>query len=211
MMNVQMSQYLLKESQTVLHTDGKQVYILSDEGISPYPIYLNRSIMLGIGTDWSQHNGYEEIIKMLTSSINTFPMFMLFESYLCRDLIEVFLEKNKLHFELVFENKERDTHFFKVLITNSDDISILMPYFFQSARDSLYTLLSYSEKCVIKGSDVGEFELKSDDLYPSFSFMYDAQELFVIGGEEKWLDIDFIKKFFLPEQITDVLTIDLRK
>ncbi|WP_242473751.1 hypothetical protein [Bacillus cereus group sp. N28] len=40
MLNVQLFQYLLKESQTALHTDGKRVYMLKDEGFSPYPIYL---------------------------------------------------------------------------------------------------------------------------------------------------------------------------
>ncbi|KLA01388.1 hypothetical protein B4147_1055 [Bacillus wiedmannii] len=41
--------------------------------------------------------------------------------------------------------------------------------------------------------------------------MYDAQELFIIGGEEKWSHIHYIKRFFHLEQITDELTIDLRK
>ncbi len=41
--------------------------------------------------------------------------------------------------------------------------------------------------------------------------MYDAQELFIIGGEEKWSDIHYIKRFFHLEQITDELIIDLRK
>ena len=40
-----------------------------------------------------------------------------------------------------------------------------------------------------------EIEIKADSFYPSFSFMYDAQELFIIGGEEK----------------SDELTIDVRK
>ncbi|SCB97903.1 Uncharacterized protein BTT61001_00927 [Bacillus thuringiensis] len=41
--------------------------------------------------------------------------------------------------------------------------------------------------------------------------MYDAQELFIIGGEEKWSDIYYIKEFFHLEQITEELTIDVRK
>lgn len=41
--------------------------------------------------------------------------------------------------------------------------------------------------------------------------MYDAQELFIIGGEEKWSHIDYIKRFFHLEQITDERTVDLRK
>lgn len=85
-----------------------------------------------------------------------------------------------------------------------------MKYFFQSAQDSLYTLLSYSADCKIIGDSTGEIEIKVDSFYPSFSFMYDAQELFVIGGEEKWSDIYYIKRFFHLEQITDELTIDLR-
>ncbi len=40
--------------------------------------------------------------------------------------------------------------------------------------------------------------------------MYDAQELFIIGGEEEWADIHYIKGFFHLAQITDELTIDLR-
>ncbi|OFE00327.1 hypothetical protein BWGOE13_09860 [Bacillus mycoides] len=39
MLRVQLSQYLLKESQSALHPDGKRVYMLNDEGLSPYPIY----------------------------------------------------------------------------------------------------------------------------------------------------------------------------
>ncbi len=142
---------------------------------------------------------------------NKFPMYMLFETYLCRDFIEGFLEENKLHFELVFTNKKKDTNFFKVCITNSDDITTLMKYFFQSAQDSLYTLLSYSVDCKIISNRIGEIEIKADSFYPSFSFMYDAQELFIIGGEEKWSDIHYIKRFFHLEQITDELIIDLRK
>lgn len=57
----------------------------------------------------------------------------------------------------------------------------------------------------------GEIEIKADSFYPSFSFMYDAQELFIIGGEEKWSDTHYIKRFFHLEQITDELTIDVRK
>ncbi len=138
-------------------------------------------------------------------------MYMLFETYLCRDFIEGFLEENKLHFELVFTNKKKDTNFFKVCITNSDDITTLMKYFFQSAQDSLYTLLSYSADCKIISNRTGGIEIKADSFYPSFSFMYDAQELFIIGGEEKWSDIHYIKRFFHLEQITDELIIDLRK
>lgn len=96
-------------------------------------------------------------------------------------------------------------------ITNSDDITTLMKYFFQSAQDSLYTLLSYSVDCKIISNRIGEIEIKADNFYPSFSFMYDAQELFIIGGEEKWSDIHYIKRFFHLEQITDELIIDLRK
>ncbi|MEK4741079.1 MULTISPECIES: hypothetical protein [Bacillus] len=33
MLSVQLSQYLLKESQPALHTDGKRVYMLNDEGL----------------------------------------------------------------------------------------------------------------------------------------------------------------------------------
>lgn len=83
-------------------------------------------------------------------------------------------------------------------------------YFFQSAQDSLYTLLSYSADCKIFSNRTGEIEIKTDSFYPSFSFMYDAQELFIIGGEEKWSNIDYIKRIFHLEQITDELTIDLR-
>ncbi|TBX75913.1 hypothetical protein E0M25_15210 [Bacillus mycoides] len=204
MLRVQLSQYLLKESQSALHPDGKRVYMLNDEGLSPYPIYLNQPIMMGVGTNWNQHKGFIGVI-------NKFPMYMLFETYLCRDFIEGFLEENKFYFELVFTNKKRDTNFFNVLITNSDDITTLMKYFFQSAQDSLYTVLSYSAGCKIISNNTGEIGLKADSFYPSFSFMYDAQELFVIGGEEKWSDIHYIKRFFHLEQITDELTIDLRK
>lgn len=49
MLHVQLSQYLLKESQPALHTAGKRVYMLKDEGFSPYPIYLNHPIMIGGG------------------------------------------------------------------------------------------------------------------------------------------------------------------
>ncbi|EJQ73504.1 hypothetical protein IG7_00807 [Bacillus cereus HuA2-4] len=199
MLNVQLSQYLLKESQPALHTDGKRVYMLNDEGLSPYPIYLN------------QHKGFEEIIKGFIGLINKFPMYMIFETYLCRDFIERFLEENKFPFELIFTNKKRNTNFFKVCITDSDDIATLMKYFFQSAQDSLYTLLSYSADCKIISNRTGEIEIKVDSFYPSFSFMYDAQELFIIGGEEKWSDIHYIKRFFHLEQITDELTIDVRK
>ncbi len=57
----------------------------------------------------------------------------------------------------------------------------------------------------------GEIEIKADSFYQSLSFMYDTQELFVIGGEEKWSHIHYIKRFFHLEQIADELTIDLRK
>ncbi len=211
MLNVQLSQYLLKESQTALHTDGKRVYMLKDEGLSPYPIYLNHPIMIGVGTNWNQHKGFEEIIKGLIGAHNKFPMYMLFETYLRSDFIAGFLEENTFHFELVFTNKKRNTNFFKVCITDSDDIATLMKYFFQSAQDSLYTLLSYSADCKIISNRTGEIEIKVDSFYPSFSFMYDAQELFIIGGEEKWSDIHYIKRFFHLEQITDELTIDVRK
>ncbi|PES61822.1 hypothetical protein CN507_27770 [Bacillus cereus] len=211
MLHVQLSQYLLKEFQPAFHTDGKRVYMLKDEGLSPYPIYLNRPIMIGVGTNWNQHTGFEEIIKGFIGAINKLPMYMVFETYLCRDLIESFLEENTFHFELVFTNKKKDTNFFKVFITDSDDITTLMKYFFQSARDSLYTLLSYSTDCKIISNSTGEIEIKADSFYPSFSFMYDAQELFIIGGEEKWSDIHYINRFFRLEQITDELTIDVRK
>ncbi|PFZ58613.1 hypothetical protein COL68_09855 [Bacillus wiedmannii] len=207
MLHVQLSQYVLKEYQPALHTDGKRVYMLKDEGLSPYPIYLNRPIMIGVGTNWNQHTGFEEIIKGLIGANKKFPMYMLFETYLCRNFIEVFLEENKLHFELVFTNKKRDTNFFNVFIT----ITTLMKYFFQSAQDSLYTLLSYSADCKVISNRTGEIEIKADSFYPSFSFMYDAQELFIIGGEEKWSDIHYIKRFFHLEQITDELNIDVRK
>ncbi|GAB6448798.1 hypothetical protein bcgnr5390_51630 [Bacillus luti] len=210
MLHVQLSQYLLKESKPTLHTDGKRVYMLKNEGLSPYPIYLNHPIIIGVGTNWNQHKGFEEIIKGFIAANNKFPMYMLFETYLRRDFIQGFLEENKLHFELVFTNKKKDTHFFKVFITNSEDITTLMKYFFQSAQDSLYTLLSYSSDCKIISNRTSEIEIKTDSFYPSFSFMYDAQELFVIGGEEKWSNIDYIKRFFHLEQITDELTIDLR-
>ncbi|PGV56654.1 hypothetical protein COD94_27665 [Bacillus cereus] len=210
MLSVQLSQYLLKESQPALHTDGKRVYTLKDEGFSPYPIYLNHPIMIGVGTNWNQHTGFEEIIKGFIGTNNKFPMYMLFETYLRGDFMERFLEEKKFQFELVFTNKKRDTNFFKVLLTNSDDITTLMKYFFQSAQDSLYTLLSYAADCKIIGNGTGEIEIKADSFYPSFSFMYDAQELFVIGGEEKWSDIDYIKRIFHFEHITDELTIDLR-
>lgn len=182
MLNVQLFQYLLKESQPALHTDGKRVYMLKDEGLSPYPIYLNQPIMIGVGTNWNQHKGFEEIIKGFIGAINKLPMYMVFETYLCRDFIEGFLEENTFHFELIFTNKKRNTNFFKVLITNSDDITTLMKYFFQSAQDSLYTLLSYSADCKIISNRTGDIEIKADSFYPSFSFMYDAQELFIIGG-----------------------------
>ncbi|HGH7173361.1 TPA: hypothetical protein ACJMKJ_000847 [Bacillus wiedmannii] len=211
MLSVQLSKYVLKESKPALHTDGQRVYMLKDEGFSPYPIYLNHPIMIGVGTYWNQHTGFEEIIKRLIGANKKLPLYMLFETYLCRDLIESFLEENTYHFELVFTNKKKDTNFFKVLITNSDDITTLMKYFFQSAQDSLYTLLSYSADCKIIGNRTGEIEIKADSFYPSFSFMFDAQELFIIGGEEKWSNIHYIKRFFHPEQITDELTIDLRK
>lgn len=211
MLHVQLSQYVLKEYQPALHTDGKRVYMLKDEGLSPYPIYLNRPIMIGVGTNWNQHTGFEQIIKGLIGANKKFPMYMLFETYLCRELMEGFLEENKLHFELVFTNQKRDTNFFKVCITNSDDITTLMKYFFQSAQDSLYTLVSYSADCKMISNCTGEIEIKADSFYPSFSFMYDAQELFVIGGEEKWSDIHYIKEFFHLEQITDELNIDVRK
>ncbi|GLV65049.1 hypothetical protein Bmyc01_37180 [Bacillus mycoides] len=211
MLSVQLSQYLLKESQSALHTDGKRVYTLKDEGFSPYPIYLNHPIMIGVGTNWNQHTGFEEIIKGFIGTNNKFPMYMLFETYLRGDFIEGFLEENKFPFELVFTNKKRDTNFFNVLITNSDDITTLMKCFFQSAQDSLYTLLSYAADCKIISNNTGEMGLKADSFYPSFSFMYDAQELFIIGGEEKWSDIHYIKRFFHLEQITDELTIDVRK
>ncbi|KAB2442576.1 hypothetical protein [Bacillus luti] len=210
MLSVQLSQYLLKESKPTLHTDGKRVYMLKNEGFSPYPIYLNHPIMIGVGTNWNQHKGFEEIIKGFIGANNKFPMYMLFETYLCRDFMERFLEEKKFQFELIFTNKKRDTNFFKVLLTNSDDITTLMKYFLQSAQDSLYTLLSYSADCQIISNRTGEIEIKVDSFYPSFSFMYDAQELFVIGGEEKWSDIHYIKRFFHLEQITDELTIDLR-
>ncbi|MED1269027.1 hypothetical protein P4U03_21075 [Bacillus mycoides] len=211
MLNVQLFQYLLKESQTALHTDGKRVYMLKGEGFSPYSIYFNHPIMIGVGTNWNQHTGFEEIIKGFISANNKFPMYMLLETYLRRDFIQGFLEENKLHFELVFTNKKKDTNFFKVCITNSDDITTLMKYFFQSAQDSLYTLLSYSADCKMISNHTGEIEIKADSFYPSFSFMYDAQELFIIGGEEKWSHIHYIKRFFHLEQITDELTIDVRK
>lgn len=211
MLSVQLSQYVLKESQPALHTDEKRVYMLKDEGFSPYPIYLSHPIMIGVGTNWNQHTGFEEIIKRLIGANKKFPMYMLFETYLGRDFMEGFLEENKLHFELVFINQKRDTNFFNVCITNSDDITTLMKYFFQSAQDSLYTLLSYSADCKIISNRTGEIEIKVDSFYPSFSFMYDAQELFIIGGEEKWSDIHYIKRFFHLEQITDELIIDVRK
>ncbi|QWG49230.1 hypothetical protein EXW28_04990 [Bacillus mycoides] len=211
MLHVQLSQYLLKESQTALHTDGKRVYMLKDEGLSPYPIYLNHRIMMGVGTNWNQHKGFEEIIKGFIGLINKFPMYMVFETYLRGDFMEGFLEENKFPFELIFTNKKRDTNFFKVCITDSDDIATLMKYFFQSAQDSLYTLLSYSADCKMISNRTGEIEIKADSFYPSFSFMYDAQELFIIGGEEKWSHIHYIKRFFHLEQITDELTIDVRK
>ena len=113
MLHVQLSQYLLKESKPALHTDEKRVYMLKDEGLSPYPIYLNQPSMIGVGTNWNQHTGFEEIIKGFMSTYNKFPMYMLFETYLCRDFIEGFLEENKLHFELVFTNKKKDTNFLK--------------------------------------------------------------------------------------------------
>ncbi|EJS10639.1 TPA: hypothetical protein QCX73_006091 [Bacillus mycoides] len=211
MLHVQLSQYLLKEYRPAFHTDEKRVYMLKDEGLSPYPIYLNRPIMIGVGTNWNQHTGFEEIIKGFIGALNKLPMYMVFETYLCRDFIEGFLEENKFPFELIFTNKKRNTNFFKVLITNSDDITTLMKYFFQSAQDSLYTLLSYSADFKIISNNTGEIGLKADSFYPSFSFMYDAQELFIIGGEEKWSDIHYIKRFFHLEQITDELTIDVRK
>ncbi|HDR6309480.1 TPA: hypothetical protein QCU60_005301 [Bacillus cereus] len=211
MLHVQLSQYLLKESKPTLHKDGKREYMLKNEGLSPYPIYLNHPIMIGVGTNWERHTGFEEIIKGFIDANKKFPMYMLFETYLCRDFIEDFLEENKLHFELVFTNKERDTNFFKVCITNSDVITTLMKYFFQSAQDSLYALLTYSADCKIISNSSGEIEIKADSFYPSFSFMYDAQELFIIGGEEKWSHIHYIKRFFHLEQITDELTIDVRK
>ncbi|QWG62385.1 hypothetical protein [Bacillus mycoides] len=203
MLHVQLSQYLLKEYRPAFHTDEKRVYMLKDEGLSPYPIYLNRPIMIGVGTNWNQHKGFIGLI-------NKFPMYMVFETYLRGDFIEGFLEENKFPFELVFTNKKRDTNFFNVLITNSDDISTLMKYFFQSAQDSLYTLLSYSADCKIISNRTGDIEIKADSFYPSFSFTYDAQELFIIG-EEKWSNIHYIKGFFHLEQITDELTIDVRK
>lgn len=184
--------------------------MLNDEGFSPYSIYLNHPIMIGVGTNWNQHTGFEEIIKGFIGIINKFPMYMLFETYLRGDLIEAFLEENTFQFELVFTNKKRDTNFFKVSITNSNDVTTLMKYFFQSAQDSLYTLLSYSADCKVISNRTGEIEIKADSFYASFSFMYDAQELFIIGGEEKWSNIDYIKRFFHLEQITDELTIDLR-
>ena len=101
MLSVQLSQYLLKESQPDLHTDEKRVYMLSDEGLSPYPIYLNHPIMIGVGTNWNQHTGFEEIIKGFIGVMNKFPMYMLFETYLCREFIEGFLEENTFQFELV--------------------------------------------------------------------------------------------------------------
>ncbi|MGH0596189.1 hypothetical protein [Bacillus mycoides] len=211
MLHVQLSQYLLKESKPVLHTAGKRVYMLKDEGVSPYPIYSNSPIMIGVGTNWDQHTGFEEIIKGFIGANNKFPMYMLFETYLRGDFIEGFLEENKFTFELVFTNKKRDTNFFNVFITSSDDITTLMKYFFQSAQDSLYTLLSYSADCKMISNRTGEIEIKADSFYPSFSFMYDAQELFIIGGEEKWSNIHYIKGFFHLEQITDELTIDVRK
>lgn len=198
-------------SQPVLHTDGKRVYMLKNEGLSPYPIHLNHPSMIGVGTNWNQHTGFEEIIQRFIGANKKFPMYMLFETYLGRDFIEGFLEENKLHFELVFTNQKRDTNFFKVCITDSDDIATLMKYFFQSAQDSLYTLLSYSADRKMISNRTGEIEIKADSFYPSFSFMYDAQELFIIGGEEKWSNIQYIKRFFHLEQITDELTIDVRK
>lgn len=113
MLHVQLSQYLLKESQTALHTDGKRVYMLKDEGLSPYPIYLNHRIMMGVGTNWNQHKGFEEIIKGFIGLINKFPMYMVFETYLRGDFMEGFLEENKFPFELIFNNKKRDTNFLK--------------------------------------------------------------------------------------------------
>ncbi|MGD6891396.1 hypothetical protein [Bacillus mobilis] len=211
MLSVQLSKYVLKEFKPALHTDGQRVYMLKDEGLSPYPIYLNHPIMIGVGTNWNQHKGFEEIIKGFIGANNKFPLYMLFETYLRGDFTEGFLEENKLHFELVFTNKKRDTNFFKVCITDSDDITTLMKYFFQSAQDSLYTLLSYSADCKMISDRTGEIEIKADSFYPSFSFMYDAQELFIIGGEEKWSDIHYIKRFFHLEQVTDELIIDVRK
>ncbi len=77
---------------------------------------------------------------------------------LCRDFIEGFLEENKLQFELVFTNKKGIRAFLKVCITNGDDITTLMKYFFQSAQDSLYTLLSYSADCKIISNRIGEMK-----------------------------------------------------
>ena len=65
-------------------------------------------------------------------------------------------------------------------ITNGDDITILMKYLFQSAQDSLYTLLSYSADCKIISNRTGEIEIKTDSFYPSFSFMYDAQNYLLL-------------------------------
>ena len=42
---------LTKESKPALHTDEKRVYMLKDEGLSPYPIYLNHPSMIGVGTN----------------------------------------------------------------------------------------------------------------------------------------------------------------
>ena len=86
-------------------------------------------------------------------------------------------------------------------ITNGDDITTLMKYFFQSAQDSLYTLVSYSADCKIISNRTGEIEIKADSFYPSFSFMHDAQELFIIGGEEKWADIHYIKGFSILSRL----------
>lgn len=46
--------------------------------------------MIGVGTNWNQHTGFEEIIKGFISANNKFPMYMLFETYLCRDFIQGF-------------------------------------------------------------------------------------------------------------------------
>jgi len=209
-LKVQLSQYVLKGDQPVFQAEEKQVYRLNDEGLSPYPIYLNRPIMISVGTNWNEYHGFEEIMKAFIDSINKFPMYMLFETYLRRDFIEWFLEEKQLRFELIFVNQKRDTNFFKVFM-NSEDISALMKYFFQSAQDSLYTLLSYSADCKVISNTSGEIELKADSSYPSFSFMYDAQELFIIGGGEEWSDIHYIKRHFQPKKIVDELIVDLRK
>lgn len=111
MLHVQLSQYLLKEYRPAFHTDEKRVYMLKDEGLSPYPIYLNRPIMIGVGTNWNQHKGFEEIIKGFIGALNKLPMYMVFETYLRGDFIEGFLEENKFHFELIFTNKKRDRNF----------------------------------------------------------------------------------------------------